>query len=145
LVLDIEANNISIMILSYYSQRNTHYICILHFHLSTGADLDRVSALFFLAYANSAGGVMKLLMATENGAQELRVKVREKGYYTMFSRLLDFHFWVNSQGGTQQISEILADRIGRKNIHLEQPVASISQSDESDLVTVKTLSAKIFR
>jgi monoamine oxidase len=88
---------------------------------------------------------MKLLMATENGAQELRVKVREKGYYTMFSRLLDFHFWVNSQGGTQQISEILADRIGRKNIHLEQPVASISQSDESDLVTVKTLSAKIFR
>ncbi|XP_046437398.1 probable flavin-containing monoamine oxidase A [Daphnia pulex] len=87
-----------------------------------GADLDRVSALFFLAYANSAGGVMKLLMATENGAQELRVK-----------------------GGTQQISEILADRIGRKNIHLEQPVASISQSDESGLVTVKTLSAKIFR
>lgn len=87
------------MILSYYSQRNTHYICILHFHLSTGADLDRVSALFFLAYANSAGGVMKLLMATENGAQELRVKVREKGYYTMFSRLLDFHFWVKFTGG----------------------------------------------
>lgn len=61
--------------------------------LSLGADLDRVSALFFLAYANSAGGVMKLLMATEKGAQELRVKVREKGNFTILSRLLNFRLW----------------------------------------------------
>ena len=88
---------------------------------------------------------MKLLMATESGAQELRIKVREKGYNTMFSRLLDFHFWTNSQGGTQQISEILADRIGRENIHLKEPVASISQTDVSDSVTVQTSSGKIFR
>ena len=138
------------MIFPYlFAKKNPQYLhsSFLNYHPSTGADLDRVSALFFLAYANSAGGVMKLLMATENGAQELRVKVREKGYYTMFSRTSRFSFLdqFNSQGGTQQISEILADRIGRENIHLEEPVDSISQSEQSESVTVHTLSGKIFR
>ncbi|XP_057367268.1 probable flavin-containing monoamine oxidase A isoform X1 [Daphnia carinata] len=96
-------------------------ICILNFRRSSGCDLDRVSALFFLAYANSAGGVMKLLLATENGAQELRVK-----------------------GGTQQISEILADRIGRENVQLNQPVSAIYQ-DQTEFITVHTLTGKIFR
>lgn len=50
---------------------------------------------------------------------------------------------VNSQGGTQQISEILADRVGRENIHLEEPVTSISQEDEN--VIVHTLKGKRFR
>lgn len=67
----------------------------IYSHVSLiGADLDRVSALFFLAYANSAGGVMKLLMATERGAQELRVKVREKGNNINFTSLLTFQLWL---------------------------------------------------
>ena len=56
----------------------------------------QVSTLFFLSYANSAGGVMKLLLVEDGAAQEFRVK-----------------------GGTQNISEKLADIIGRENIKLE--------------------------
>lgn len=87
---------------------------------------------------------MKLLMATENGAQELRVKVREKGYYAIFALLSIFNFGLLSQGGTQQISEILADRVGRENVQLNQPVSAIYQ-DQTEFVTVHTLTGKIFR
>lgn len=50
---------------------------------------------------------------------------------------------VNSQGGTQQISEILADRVGRENIHFGEPVTSISEVDDN--VIVHTLKGKSFR
>ena len=46
------------------------------FFFSLGVDLDRVSVLFFLAYANSGGGISKLVLGTDHGAQEFRVKVR---------------------------------------------------------------------
>ena len=59
-----------------YSSTFGFIIILFVWHpIKKGADLERVSALFFLAYAAAAGGVMRLLLATENGAQELRVKV----------------------------------------------------------------------
>lgn len=87
---------------------------------------------------------MKLLLATENGAQELRVKVREKGYYATFLHMRSVFDVVQLQGGTQQISEILADRVGRERIHLGEPVTSISH-EEGEIVTVRTLSGKFYR
>lgn len=47
------------------------------------------------------------------------------------------------QGGTQQISELLADRVGREKIHLEEPVTRICQDDR--IVTVHTATGKVFR
>lgn len=52
---------------------------------------------------------------------------------------------IGVKGGTQQISERLADRIGREKIHLKEPVESISQQDKDNLVTVCTGTGKIFR
>ena len=102
--------------------------------------MERVSALFFLAYAAAAGGVMRLLLATENGAQELRVKVilLHSKHEFIFKKINGLF-----QGGTQQISERLADKIGRNRIHLEEPVTRIVQNEE--LVTVHTATGKIFQ
>ena len=52
----------------------------------------------------AAGGVMNLLVASNAGAQEFRVK-----------------------GGTQQISENLFREIGEKNVLFEHPVLTIDQ------------------
>ena len=98
---------------------------------------------------------MKLLMATENGAQELRVKVYvvKCGLDTLISLLLTlpstsaqslyFLSLVQVQGGTQQISEKIADRVGRDKIHLNQPITRITQ--ENGIVTVETTTGKLFR
>ena len=70
---------------------------------SLGCDCSQVSLLFFLAYANSSGGVMKLLLVEDGAAQEFRVK-----------------------GGTQQISVKLAELVGLgTNVLLGKPVAGI--------------------
>ncbi|KAK3887892.1 hypothetical protein Pcinc_008042 [Petrolisthes cinctipes] len=81
-----------------------------------GTDASRISLLYFLAYANAAGGVMKLFEAKRDAAQEARVK-----------------------GGTQQISHILAERIGIQNLIFNQPVVEVQQSTEDgDTVTIVT-------
>jgi hypothetical protein len=85
---------------------------------------------------------MKLLMATENGAQELRVKVSKLffSFIDHFERLIFYR-----QGGTQQISELLANRIGRDKIYLNEPVTHISEPEGRDFVTVNTESGKVFK
>ena len=52
----------------------------------------------------AAGGVMNLLLASNAGAQEYRVK-----------------------GGTQQISENLFKEIGEENVLFDHPVLTINQ------------------
>ena len=47
------------------------------------------------------------------------------------------------QGGTQQISELLADRVGRHRLHLSHPVTSVIQR-EDDTVTVTTATGTNF-
>ncbi|KAF0314577.1 putative flavin-containing monoamine oxidase A [Amphibalanus amphitrite] len=84
-----------------------------------GCDASRVSVVHFLAYTHAAGGLNALLEATPGTAQEFKVK-----------------------GGTQQISELLADRIGRHRIYLGHPVTEISQGNDD--VTVSTGDGIIF-
>nr|XP_027230105.1 probable flavin-containing monoamine oxidase A [Penaeus vannamei] len=79
-----------------------------------GADATRISAIFFLAYSNAAGGVMKILEAKEETAQEARVK-----------------------GGTQQISQILAQRLGDEIVFLSHPVVRLDQTEENVKVTTE--------
>lgn len=66
---------------------------------------------------------MRLLMATQNGAQELRVK-----------------------GGTQQISELLTEKIGGNKIYLERAVTRIVQWEEDGGgLTIYTATGAPFR
>ncbi|XP_044189313.1 amine oxidase [flavin-containing] isoform X2 [Thunnus albacares] len=72
-----------------------------------GMEPSQMSFLFFLMYAAAAGGLLPLLESTPGTAQELKIK-----------------------GGTQQLSECLADRVGWKNVRLGSAVTAIWQDDE---------------
>lgn len=79
--------------------------------------------------------MMKLLMATENGAQELRVKVAPSiSPKNFLIGLSSFNF----QGGTQQISELLCDKIGRDRIHLKEALESVDQFEDYALMKTST-------
>ncbi|CAB1318475.1 unnamed protein product [Coregonus sp. 'balchen'] len=69
-----------------------------------GMEPNQMSFLYFLMYAAAAGGVLCLLESTPGSAQEFRVK-----------------------GGTQQLSERLAQQIGRESVRLGQAVTAIWQ------------------
>lgn len=72
-----------------------------------GIEPAQMSFLFFLMYTAAAGGLMALLESTSGGAQEFKIK-----------------------GGTQQLSERLADRLGWKNVQLGSAVKAIWQDAE---------------
>ncbi|XP_062410643.1 probable flavin-containing monoamine oxidase A [Sardina pilchardus] len=78
-----------------------------------GMEPCQMSLLFFLMYSAAAGGFLQLLETTPGAAQEFRVK-----------------------GGTQQLSECLAERIGTERVRLNSPVTAIWQGDDG--VEVKT-------
>lgn len=81
-------------------------------HSVLGCETNQVSFLYYLLYISMADGVKNLVEATENAAQEWKIK-----------------------GGAQQISEILADRIGRDAVVLSSPVTAIQQTETSVTVT----------
>ncbi|XP_072515360.1 probable flavin-containing monoamine oxidase A [Salminus brasiliensis] len=83
-----------------------------------GMEPSQMSFLYFLMYSAAAGGVMRLLETTPGSAQEYKVK-----------------------GGTQQLSERLAEQIGQENVRLGAAVTAIWQSEDS--VEVKTASSAI--
>ncbi|XP_028273245.1 probable flavin-containing monoamine oxidase A isoform X2 [Parambassis ranga] len=80
-----------------------------------GMEPSQMSFLFFLMYAAAAGGVLQLLETTTGSAQEFKIK-----------------------GGTQQLSERLADRVGWKNVRLGSAVTAIWQDAEWAGVTTAT-------
>ncbi|XP_037094079.1 probable flavin-containing monoamine oxidase A [Pollicipes pollicipes] len=80
-----------------------------------GCDSTRVSLLHFLVDVHAAGGLTPLLEATPGSAQEFKVK-----------------------GGTQQISKLLAARVGEQRLLLREPVTRISQEDGTVTVTTGT-------
>ncbi|KAI3362021.1 hypothetical protein L3Q82_012358, partial [Scortum barcoo] len=82
-----------------------------------GMEPSQMSFLFFLMYAAAAGGVLPLLESTPGSAQELKIK-----------------------GGTQQLSECLAERVGWKNVRLGSAVTAIWQDAEWARVTTATAS-----
>jgi len=78
-----------------------------------------ISLLFWLFYVHSAGSIKTLLECNDDGAQSLRVF-----------------------GGTQQISEKLAEKIGKENTLLKAPVRKVKYDEngvrvESDVGTFK--------
>ncbi|XP_061590423.1 probable flavin-containing monoamine oxidase A [Cololabis saira] len=72
-----------------------------------GMEPSQMSFLFFLMYAAAAGGLLALLESSPGCAQEFKVK-----------------------GGTQQLSESLAERVGWKNVRLGSAVTAIWQDAE---------------
>ncbi|XP_023816559.1 probable flavin-containing monoamine oxidase A [Oryzias latipes] len=72
-----------------------------------GMEPAQMSFLFFLMYAAAAGGLLALLESTPGCAQELKIK-----------------------GGSQQLSECLAERVGWKNVRLGSAVTAIWQDAE---------------
>ncbi|KAF4082680.1 hypothetical protein AMELA_G00154330 [Ameiurus melas] len=83
-----------------------------------GMEPSQLSFLYFLMYSAAAGGVMKLLETTPGSAQEFKVK-----------------------GGTQQLSERVAEQLGKENVRLGSAVTAIWQNEES--VEVKTATSTI--
>ncbi|XP_055369450.1 probable flavin-containing monoamine oxidase A isoform X3 [Betta splendens] len=80
-----------------------------------GMEPSQMSFLFFLVYATAAGGLLRLLESTPGSAQESKIK-----------------------GGTQQLSECLAERVGWKNVRLGSAVTAIWQDAEWARVTTAT-------
>ncbi|XP_034752528.1 probable flavin-containing monoamine oxidase A [Etheostoma cragini] len=80
-----------------------------------GMEPSQMSFLFFLMYAAAAGGVLQLLESAPGSAQELKIK-----------------------GGTQQLSQCLADRVGWKNVRLGSAVTAIWQDAKWAKVTTTT-------
>ena len=80
---------------------------------SLGCDTANISALFFLAYANAAGGVMNLFLVENQSAQEFR-----------------------TAGGTQQFCVKLIERVGKENLYLGHSVKKITQKTNEARVEV---------
>ncbi|CAG5867239.1 unnamed protein product [Menidia menidia] len=80
-----------------------------------GIEPSQMSFLFFLMYAAAAGGLLALLESTPGGAQEFKIK-----------------------GGTQQLSECLAEGVGWKNVRLGSAVMAIWQDSEWARVTTSS-------
>ncbi|MFT7817455.1 putative flavin-containing monoamine oxidase A [Arapaima gigas] len=77
-----------------------------------GLEPSQISFLYFVTYCAAAGGVRCLLEATPGSAQESYIK-----------------------GGAQQLSERLADQVGRENVHLSSAVLAIQQGPEGVVVS----------
>ncbi|XP_033981756.1 probable flavin-containing monoamine oxidase A [Trematomus bernacchii] len=80
-----------------------------------GMEPSQMSFLFFLMFAAAAGGLLALLESTPGCAQELKIK-----------------------GGTQQLSQCLAERVGFKNVRLGSAVTAIWQDAEWARVSTTT-------
>lgn len=76
------------------------------------------SLLWLLWYVKQCGGT-KSIFSTTNGGQEFKVK-----------------------GGTNQISECLADRLGWQRVVLNEPVYYLDQSSSNEVCVIKTVSGK---
>lgn len=77
------------------------------------------SLLWFLWYVKQCGGT-RTIFSTSNGGQERKV-----------------------DGGTQQISERIADRLGSDSVLLNKPVVAITQKNNE--VVIKTLDSHEYR
>ncbi|XP_022092191.1 amine oxidase [flavin-containing] B-like isoform X2 [Acanthaster planci] len=92
-----------------FTKEAINIICRLGF----ATEPCNVSFLFFLWYLKVGGGVLRF-MSTTNGGQERRFI-----------------------GGSMQVSEGLAKKLGKENVLLEHAVSSIVQSDDGVKVTTR--------
>ena len=112
-----------------------------------GCDMAQVSALYFVAYAAAAGGLMKLVLAEENSAQGFNVaggtqQVRSLGTLHLETRTTcstdcdtNFHsFTYNWFFILLQMSLKMAAELGMDNIILGKRATVISQDSEISTV-----------
>ena len=81
--------------------------------------MNQISALFALAYANSAKGMMNLFLVENHSAQEYRLK-----------------------GGSQQISQKLVEKIGHDKLMLSHQAVKIEQKKDG-IVHVHFTNSKV--
>ncbi|XP_033750549.1 probable flavin-containing monoamine oxidase A [Pecten maximus] len=79
-----------------------------------GVEASQVSVLFYLMYVSAAGGIQPLVEASENTGQESKII-----------------------GGSQQISNMLAEKVGKRHVLLEHPVDTITQDENGVLISCK--------
>jgi monoamine oxidase len=104
-----------------------------------GLEPREVSALFFLAYCKSSGGIMQMRSDERDGGQFLRLAEGKKQ--------LPFQFLLHicsasSYLGTQSFSKKMTALVPQGTVHLNSPVISID--DNGSIVTVAT-SRRTFR
>ncbi|CAF4545478.1 unnamed protein product [Rotaria socialis] len=80
-----------------------------------GCEPEQLNALFALTYAQASGGFMRLTLTDPGCAQEKKIK-----------------------GGSQQISQILVERIGTEHVRLETPVQKIVQKEDGTILVTTT-------
>ncbi|CAG5129943.1 unnamed protein product [Candidula unifasciata] len=77
-----------------------------------GCESSQISFLYYLLFLHMAGGIKNIVEATDFTAQEWKI-----------------------QGGAQQISQILAERIGEHAVRLGDPVTVVQQSENRVVVS----------
>ncbi|CAF3696692.1 unnamed protein product, partial [Rotaria sp. Silwood1] len=87
-----------------------------------GCEPEQVNALFALTYAQAGGGFMRLSLTDPGCAQEKKIK-----------------------GGSQQVSQLLVERIGKEQVRLETPVQKIVQNDDGTVLVTTTQNHKTFQ
>lgn len=110
-----------------------------------GCDMTQVSALYFVAYAASAGGLMKLVLAEENSAQGFNVAggtqqvrglgtmpLKTQSNFNKFSLTEVFHSYTIVY--ILQMSLKMAAELGMNNIILGKRATIISQDSEISTV-----------
>jgi monoamine oxidase len=90
-------------------------LCEASTMVAYGVRAMSMSMLYYLYYAKAAGSVDNLLETTDTGAQRFRIK-----------------------GGTLQISEKLANAIGKENVRLNQALLQLHIDEAKNTVTAVT-------
>ena len=87
------------------SHKSVHDMLNAAFIACYGCDTSQISLLFALAYANSGGGLMNLLLVENGAAQEFRIK-----------------------GGAQQFTVKLVEKFGRDNVLTGKAVCFVEKN-----------------
>ncbi|XP_071479253.1 amine oxidase [flavin-containing] B-like [Diadema antillarum] len=96
----------------------TRTVAAVFARLIFATEVENMSLLYFLWYIRGGGGISRML-ATDNGGQERKMI-----------------------GGSQLLSEGMAQRIGQDNVLLEHPVKRVSQAGST--ITVTTMNGDTF-
>lgn len=108
-----------------------------------GIEPRELSALYFLDYVKSGGGLMLTRSDMKHGGQFLRVRQGQLG--CSLKSFLPKHFSLTSPSGTQTFSKGLAAMMKPGTVQLESPVRKIEQESSSEKVLVTTESGQKIR
>ncbi|CAF3205954.1 unnamed protein product [Rotaria sp. Silwood2] len=87
-----------------------------------GCEPEQINALFAFTYAQAGGGFMRLTLTDPGCAQEKKIK-----------------------GGSQQISQLLVERIGKEQVLLDTPVQKVVQNDDGTIFITTTQNPTTFQ